>query len=292
MDNIDSCGRVARTITSEAGLKAYYEHLNHWRVCYGNTNPLVVPTQAEALEYLKLQEEKNSFFFCNDQDSRIKKRLLEVYETQYDWRPRKSGQETSVGIISPTGEQLLPNSFADIFTQFDAINDKPEFIPVSDGQAWGLVSSTTPPVLMTDFKYNAIIPERWERKLFFIQDKATRQWGALEISHPFCHTTHCSGSLPLLQPLMPPIADEIYEDELMTDDEPLTFFVIRREDKIGILTRFGYSDIAFDSYEADSTKCTFRLIRHNRKRARLADYWHPDPTMYAIYRRNVRATRT
>ena len=58
MDNIDSCGRVARTITSEAGLKAYYEHLNHWRVCYGNTNPLVVPTQAEALEYLKLQEEK------------------------------------------------------------------------------------------------------------------------------------------------------------------------------------------------------------------------------------------
>lgn len=56
---IDINGRVARTITSEAGLKTYYEHLNHWRVCYGNTNPLVVPTQAEALEYLKLQEEKN-----------------------------------------------------------------------------------------------------------------------------------------------------------------------------------------------------------------------------------------
>ncbi len=51
---IDINGRVARTITSEAGLKTYYEHLNHWRVCYGNTNPLVVPTQAEALEYLKL----------------------------------------------------------------------------------------------------------------------------------------------------------------------------------------------------------------------------------------------
>ena len=51
---IDINGRVARTITSDAGLKTYYEHLNHWRVCYGNTNPLVVPTQAEALEYLKL----------------------------------------------------------------------------------------------------------------------------------------------------------------------------------------------------------------------------------------------
>ena len=150
---IDINGRVARTITSEAGLKTYYEHLNHWRVCYGNTNPLVVPTQAEALEYLKLQEEKNTFFFCNDQDSRRKQRQLAANDTKYDWRPRKSGQETSVGIISPAGEQLLPSSFAEVFTQFDSINDKPEFIPVSDGQAWGLVSSTTPPVLMTDFKY-------------------------------------------------------------------------------------------------------------------------------------------
>ena len=75
---------------------------------------------------------------------------------------------------------------------------------------------------------------------------------------------------------MPPIADEIYEDELMAEDETTTFFMTRRGDKIGILTNFGYSDIIFDRYETDNTTYAFRLIRNDRKKARLADYWHPD----------------
>lgn len=139
---------------------------------------MIIPTQEDAEEYLKLQAEKDKFYFCDDKESRIKNRQLTVYDTRYDWRPQRSGDDTFVGIISPAGEQLLPNSFADVFTQFDAINNKPEFIPVSNGEAWGLVSLTNPLVLMANFKYNAIIPERWERKIFFVQDRKTLKWGA------------------------------------------------------------------------------------------------------------------
>lgn len=273
---IDINGRVVYPITSEVGQKGYYDHLDYWRVCYKNTDPLIVPTQENALEYLKLQAERDKFYFCDDKESRRKKRQLTAYDTRYDWRPQKSGDDTFVGIISPTGEQLLPNSFADVFTQFDAINSKLEFIPVSNGEAWGIVSLTSPPVLMTDFKYNAIILERWERKIFFVQDRETLKWGALRISYPFLNRKRYKDSLPVLETLMPTIADEIYKDELITEDTPTTFFMTRRGDKIGILTDFGFSDIIYDSYEADNNKCTFRLIRQDRKRARRVDYWHPD----------------
>ena len=275
MDALNVIDRTVCSITSEIGQKNYYDHLNHWRVCYQNSNPLIIPTKEEALEYLRLKAEKDKFCFCNDRESRRRYRQLEVYDTQYDWRPKKSG-DIFIGLISPTGEQFLPDSFADVFTQFDAINNTPQFIPVSNGEAWGLVSLTNPPVLMTDFKYSAIIPERWERKIFFVQDGETLKWGALRISYPFLNRKRYKDSLPVLGTLMPPIADAIYEDELMTEEEPTTFFMTRWGNKIWILTDFGYSDIIYDSYETDNTKCAFRLIRHDRKRARRADYWHPD----------------
>ena len=223
-----------------------------------------------------MQKMENKLYCCTDKESRKKLRQLEIYNSQYDWRPRKSGDETFVGLISPTGEQLLPDSFADVFTQFDAINSKPSFVPVSDGKAWALGSLTNPHVLMTDFQYNAIIPERWERRLLFVQDKRTMKWGALLVKYPFLHVKPYKDCLPLLETLMPPIADEIYEDELITEDEPTLFFMTQRDGKIGVLTAFGYSDIIYDFYEADNTKCTFRLIRKDRKRAHRADYWHPN----------------
>lgn len=280
---------VVNPITSEDGQKGYYDYLNYWRVCYYNTYQLIMPTQEDALEYVKLQAEKGKFYFHDDKESRRRKRRLTAYDTRYDWRPQKSGDDTFVGLISPTGEQLLPNSFADVFSQFDAINSKPEFIPVSNGEAWGLISLTNPPVLMIDFKYNAIIPERWERKIFFVQERETLKWGALRILYPFLNRKRYKDSLPVLETLMPAIADEIYEDELMTEDAPTTFFMTGRGDKIGILTDFGYSDIVYDSYETNNDKCAFRLIRHDRKRARRADYWHPDGKKSRMnYRRNVK----
>ena len=286
MERIELHGRIVDSITSEAGQKDYYEHLNHCRGCFDNTNTLIVPTREDAQEYMRLREIENKLYCCTDKESRKLLRQLKIYEAQYDWRPRKSGDDTFVGLISPTGEQLLPDSFADVFTQFDAISCKPIFVPVSNGEAWALVSLSNPHVLMTDFQYNAIIPERWERSLFFVQDRETKKWGALKVTYPFLHKKPYGDCLPLLETLMLPIADDIYEDELITEKEPTLFFMTQRDDKIGILTDFGYSDIVYDSYEADNTKCTFRLIRNYCKRARRADYWHPDGKDLQTYRRN------
>ena len=276
MENIEYRGRIVYPITSEVGQKDYYEHLNYWRVCYQNNNPLILPSQEDVQEYMRLQEMENKLYCRTDKESRKMLRQFRVYDSQYDWRPRKSGSNKFVGLVSPTGEQLLPNSFADVFNQFDAINRRPFFVPVSNGEAWALVSLSNPHILMTAFQYNAIIPERWERRLFFVQEGETLKWGALRVSYPFLNKRHYNDSLPLLETLMPTIADEIYEDELMTEDAPTTFFMTRRGNKIGILTDFGFSDIIYDSYEADNTKCTFQLIRHDRKRARRANYWHSD----------------
>lgn len=276
MKCIESRGRMVYPITSEEGRMDYYKHLNCWRVCYQNDNPLIRPSLDDVQAYIRLGEMENNLWGYTDKESRKKLRQLKIYNTRYDWRPQKSRDDTFVGLISPTGEQLLPNSFADVFTQFDAINSKPIFVPVSNGETWALVSLSQPHILMTDFQYNAIIPERWERRLFFVQDKMTKKWGALEIKFPFFHRRSYKDSLPLLKILMPTIADTIYEDALITEEEPTTFFMTLRDDKIGILTPFGYSDIIYDRYEADNTKCTFRLIRNDRKRALLVDYWHPD----------------
>lgn len=286
-------GRNVCPITSESGQRDYYANLNYWRLCYQNSNQLIAPTREEALEYIRLKAEADRLIFCDDKESRRKYRRLKLYDTRYDWRPRKTEYNGLVGLVSPTGERLLPECFGDVFTQFDAINSNPCIIPVSDGEAWALASLSGQPILLTEFRYNAIIPERHERRLFFIKDKETMKWGAMSVTAPIikCRGRYGVG-LVGLKTVMPPVADEIYEDELMTECEPTIFFMTRRGDKIGILTDFGYSDIAYDSYEVDNTKCSFRLIRSDRKRARRADYWHPDGKgLYVNMMRTQRAKK-
>ena len=55
---IDINGRVVYPITSEAGQKDYYEHLNYWWICYQNSKQLIIPSQEDALAYIKLQARK------------------------------------------------------------------------------------------------------------------------------------------------------------------------------------------------------------------------------------------
>lgn len=278
MERINIFGRYVCEITSEQGQKKYYDHLNYCRDCKRSMTPRIVPAKEDVEEYLRL---KQLNFPCTiDSKKRDGSCKFFEYKNRYDWRPAKSGKEHFVGLVSPTGETLLPNVFADVFTQFDAIANITDFVPVSNGDGWALVSLGQSAVLMTEFRYNAIIPERWEKYLFFVQDKETKKWGALRSScqctnnsHPF---KHC---LMTLETIMPCIADSIYEDELMVDnpDElPSLFFMTRSGDKVGILTDFGYSKIIYDFYEVDNMNCSFRLVRNNLKRGRRADWWHPD----------------
>lgn len=268
-------GRYVFPITTLKGQRDYYDHMNYWHSCMHNTNHRILPTEEEVKEYLILKDEKPSMF--GDLAARKRYKKLQAYENNYDWRPIKSGEPHFIGLVSPTGEQLLPNIFEDVFIQFDAINDRPYFVPVSNGEGWALVSLNINPVLMTEFRYNAIIPERWERCIFFVQDKETMKWGALQTIWQSTNAKPCERhSLVTIEHLMSCIADDIYEDQLMTDCEPTTFFMNRIGGKIGIMTDFGYSPIVYDRYETKDTDCMFRLIRDDRKLARCADLWHPD----------------
>lgn len=133
--------------------------------------------------------------------------------------------------------------------------------------------------MATDFIYHAILPERFEHSIYFVQDKNTLKWGALVVKYPSINAEYLKKrsslsriGIPLITELMPPIADEIYEDELMTDCSPTLFWMTRVGDKIGILTPFGYSKIIYDAYEPLDNEYMFRLILHERRKAKLQDY--------------------
>lgn len=178
--------------------------------------------------------------------------------------------------MSPVGEILLPPIFFDVFRDFDVINNCPAFMPVSNGEAWGLATLSAHPVMITDFQYNAILPERWEQRMFFVQDKETMKWGALATKYLPPNWSHrCQNSLPTLVTCMPPIADEIYEDELLTDEDSTIFFMTRKGNKVGILTPFGYSDIVYDSYVDDPEDYSFRLIRDGNTVLHKRTFRHP-----------------
>ncbi len=277
METVKMFGRHIIPITTPQGQREYYDYMNYWRSCVQNQNLRHSPTRENAHEFLRLIEDKHPTLNIRDIIRRKRERILNVYENRYDWRPKKYEENNLIGLISPTGEQLLPNMFEDVFTQFDAIKNKPNFIPVSNGDAWALISLTTAPVLVTEFRYNAIIPERWERRIFFVQDKETMKWGALRTIWQSTNTKpRDNHTLVTIESLMPCIADDIYEDQLITDDAPTLFFMTRLGDKIGIMTDHGYSRISYDRYETDDTDCSFRLIRNDKKRTRRTNWWHPD----------------
>ena len=133
---------------------------------------------------------------------------------------------------------------------------------------------------MTEFQYNAIVPERRERRLFFVQDKETLKWGVLRSIIQFSNNKpHDRNCLATIESIMPCIADDIYEDDFIVDDPeemPSLFFMIQVGNKVGVLTDYGYSNISYDTYETNSHDCSFRLIRNDRKRARRANWWQPN----------------
>lgn len=198
---------------------------------------------------------------------------------QRDRQPYKSGNADRYGLVSTDGTLLLPEKFVDVFTQFEATKHYLKFVPVSSGDRWGLVSLSIPHIMATDFIYNAVIPEHFEHSIYFVQDKKTLKWGALVVKYPSINT-ECSKrrsslshiDIPVITELMPPIADEIYEDELMTDCSPTLFWMTRVGNKIGILTPHGYSKIIYDAYETLDNEYLFRLTRNGCKRVKLQDY--------------------
>jgi hypothetical protein len=141
------------------------------------------------------------------------------------------------------------------------------FIPVMKEGRWALYTPGYTPTLATDFRYSSIIVERWGEGLFFVQDAESGKWGALHEAHDM---TRRSENMYKLEVLLPPIADDIYEDELMEPCASHPFWMIRCGEKVGILTPFGCTEMIYDTYEVDGEEFLFKLIGSTGKR--IVDY--------------------
>ena len=255
---IEYKGRIVDQITSEEGQRNYFDRFNFTR-CYARS-PVIKPTQDEAIEYKRLRSLVNNHTLSPCKKNCEDWHKYEKYHYYYDWRPHKYVDKKGVGLLTPDGRELLPAKFNDIFIQFDAINQIPEFIPVYNGKAWGLVSLSSPPILVVDFKYKKIIPDRWNYNIFFVQDKNSLKWGALGIHNPQTNDIkHIWYDIPAIEEILSPISDEIFEDEILVDCSCFTFYMLVIDNKIGILNHSGHTDIIYDYYEVDDYHMKIRL---------------------------------
>lgn len=248
---IEIFGRVVHQITSDVGRETYYDFKNYSRgCCAGRQKRVFVPSKDEALEFIKLQD-----FFSSGRlgDDRMKYRRYRTLKNDYDWRTKIIGEEGARGLKAPTGDIVLPAIFHDVFAEFDAVQSRPGLIPVSNGKAWGIVTSGENPLLVVDFRYANIIPERWGDPIFFVQDMETGLWGALTLSYEPTNLRKPSMrfNVDRIVELMPPIAEAIYEDQLFTECAPTIFWMITKGDRAGVLTRFRYSEIKFETLDDD-----------------------------------------
>lgn len=276
---IDKNGRLVDEVTSDVGRRHYYEYLDYQRSCRYRDNPplRIVPTREEAEDYVRLEEK----YGCGIGGDPKEYNRYYNYRYKYDWRTQLTGEEGARGLVSPDGKLIFPEIFHDIFTHFKSIFLIPMIIPVSNGKAWGLAVPGRHPVLVVDFKYKAIMPERWYGSMFLVQDQDTEKWGALSYSYEKTSLKNRVHFIDRLYEVMPPIADEIYEDEYCEEDSSQVFFMTRIGEKVGILTNFGYSDIIYDTYEETKRNKRnrfndFRLIRRDRKRAKRVSLSFPN----------------
>ena len=276
---IEQNGRLVAEITSRNGQLHYYEHLDFQNSCRYMENPplRIVPSFEEAEDYIRLENKVGSGNIGN----KIENNRYNSYRYKYDWRAQLTGQEGARGLVTPNGKMILPEQFDDIFTHFESIFSLPHAIPVSNGKAWGLAAPGVEPLLLVDFKYRTIMPERWHGNMFLVQDSETGKWGALAYSYERSSLKRAFHYIDRLYEVMPPIADEIYEDEYCEEDYSQFFYMIRIGTKIGVLTNFGYSDILYDTYQQSKrnmrNKYTdFRLIRYDKKRANRVSLTFPD----------------
>ena len=134
---IDIYGRIADQITSGEGQQHYYEHIDYRRTCVSNTDPVIAPMPEDVKAYMELKAIDNNLILRDTTEDKRRYNQLRNYDIRYDWRPHKSGKDGYYGLVAPDGKKLLHDEFADVFTQFDAVNSLPKFVPVSDGESWG-----------------------------------------------------------------------------------------------------------------------------------------------------------
>ena len=257
------------SITSSKGKQHYYDHLEFFKK-YWSSDPVKkkVPSKEETIEYLELLKEER-------QGERWKQingwHRLSKFTDLYDWRDIvTTSQDGLQGLISPDGNQLLPEKFQKVLGQTVTIKYGKEPVAVSNGEGCGLVYPSDTPVMLTPFIYKDIILERWEHEFYFVQSKETGKWGALKFNNERTCKIHPRKRvrnqwIKVLEEVLTVEYDEIYEDEICTDCSPTLFWVFRKGDKLGILTPWHHSEAIYEGYKTDPENCSFTLFKEGEK---------------------------
>ena len=277
LPRIEFRNRIVDPITTVQGRQHYYDFWDYWRVCYSTENKCLLPTIAEAKEYIRLSMQEESLKVQNSFEARKKLVNLRNYKTKYDWRPQLKGSKGAYGFYTPDGIKMLSPTYHNIFRHFDAYSThQPYFIPVFNGTHWGMVSLFDKPERVLEFKYSNIIVERWDYRYYFVQDASTKKWGVYRIVFKPQLSNKTDKKLnhfPILEQYLECIADEIYEDELCAEEAPITFFMLIKGDKVGVINDFGKTEIEYDYYEIDNENSLIKL--HSGNKCKIIDFFNP-----------------
>lgn len=194
--------------------------------------------------------------------NKARKKLAE-FEADFEWRDQlvtsKGGDEC--GLISVTGKTVIPRCFSEIRERPDTIFNKDQFIPVRKNENWGIVTTGENTICALPFDFQNIITERWGKRLFFVQDWDGK-WGVYRI---VSNISQClTISIPSIEQFVPLEYDAISEAELYDTCAPITYWILNKDDKIGVMTEFAYTPAVFDFIKPIHEDCAFCFVKGDR----------------------------
>lgn len=269
MDFKEKDGIFLYPITSRVGMAHYNDHLKYRGRIYAE-NPRVLrkqPSKKDYEEYIYLKDQSPDFeMFATKTSRRKADKKLKEYESDYDWRDNIiSNENDKTGLTSILGDVVVPCQFTEIRERTDSIFNPQPFIPVRVYDDWGIISTGKNPVCALPFAYQNILTERWEKQLFFVQGWDDL-WGVFRIKNDYYDETSTDEkpfTLCSIEPFVPCEYDNISESELQDSCHPTTFWILHKDEKIGIMTPYGYVDAIYDSVELDHTEMAFVLYKGN-----------------------------
>lgn len=275
MNRIAYKGIYLYPITTQSGWSHYYDHLKYRSRIYAEHPPVLrkTPTINDYEEYMALKSMAPGFNgLTGAKLNKVRKKLAE-FEADFEWRDQlvtsKGGDEC--GLISVTGKTVVPRCFSEIRERPNTIFNKDPFIPVRKNENWGIVTTGDSTVCVLPFKFQNIITEHWNKKLFFVQGRDSK-WGAYRILNNFDNVSFESViNILSIEPFVPLEYDVISEAELEDTCAPTPYWVIHKDDKIGIMTEFAYTPAVFDFIKPIHEDCEFCFVKGD-KRIRLGFY--------------------
>lgn len=268
MNRIAYKGIYLYQITTQSGWSHYYDHLKYRSRIYAEHPPVLrkTPTINGYEEYMALKSMAPGFNGLTGAKLNKARKKLAEFEADFEWRDQlvtnKGGDEC--GLISVIGKTVVPRCFSEIRERPNTIFNKDPFIPVRKNENWGIVTTGEITICVLPFDFQNIITERWEKRLFFVQNHDSK-WGAYRIVNNLHNESFkWSISIPSIEPFVPLEFDAISEAELEDTCAPVTYWIIHKDDKIGIMTEFAYTPAVFDSIQPIHEDLAFCFVKGDR----------------------------